>query len=181
MYSQAGQDDWIMSLIDKGYFVDIGAHDGHEFSNTLALEERGWAGLCIEPLAYPERTCSIAHVAVETYTGIAYMVDAGMGSYVDSSGIEVPCDTLGNLFKKYNVPKVIDYVSLDIEGMEGKILETWPEEYSFRFMTVEHNLYKAGPENKGRIFAALTLLGCVRLKEDVLCTGLPFEDWYGQP
>jgi FkbM family methyltransferase len=33
-----------------GVFVDVGAHDGETYSNTLFLEEeRGWSGLCIEP------------------------------------------------------------------------------------------------------------------------------------
>jgi FkbM family methyltransferase len=52
--SQLGQD----GLVDRyfggkrgGVFVDIGAYDGVTFSNTLMLErDRGWTGLCIEPL-----------------------------------------------------------------------------------------------------------------------------------
>ena len=52
--SQLGQD----ILVDEyfggkrgGVFVDIGAYDGVTFSNTLMLErERGWTGVCIEPL-----------------------------------------------------------------------------------------------------------------------------------
>lgn len=37
--------------IRKFRFLDIGAFDGKTFSNTLALAERGWGGLCIEPCA----------------------------------------------------------------------------------------------------------------------------------
>jgi FkbM family methyltransferase len=52
--SQLGQD----KIVDEyfagrrdGIFVDIGAYDGITFSNTLMLErERGWTGICIEPL-----------------------------------------------------------------------------------------------------------------------------------
>ena len=34
-----------------GVFVDVGAHDGVSFSNTLFFErELGWRGLCIEPI-----------------------------------------------------------------------------------------------------------------------------------
>jgi FkbM family methyltransferase len=34
----------------NGVFVDVGAHDGISFSNTLMFErELGWTGLCIEP------------------------------------------------------------------------------------------------------------------------------------
>lgn len=35
-----------------GTFVDVGAHDGIEFSNTLVFEQAGWSGLCIEPNPY---------------------------------------------------------------------------------------------------------------------------------
>ena len=52
--SQLGQD----LLIDRhvfagrreGFFVDVGAHDGVTWNNTVFFErERGWSGLCIEP------------------------------------------------------------------------------------------------------------------------------------
>ena len=54
-----------------GVFVDIGAHNGVTFSNTLFFEkDLGWTGLCIEPL--PEvfnqltenRTCKCIHGCV---------------------------------------------------------------------------------------------------------------------
>jgi hypothetical protein len=33
-----------------GMFIDVGAHDGEQFSNTYLLETRlGWGGICIEP------------------------------------------------------------------------------------------------------------------------------------
>jgi len=35
----------------KGFFVDVGAHDGKSISSTYFLEsELGWSGICIEPL-----------------------------------------------------------------------------------------------------------------------------------
>jgi FkbM family methyltransferase len=52
--SQLGQD----LLIDRhvfagrreGFFVDVGAHDGVTWNNTVFFErERAWSGLCIEP------------------------------------------------------------------------------------------------------------------------------------
>lgn len=183
MYSQAGQDDWVMSQISVGYFVDIGAFDGIEFSNTYALELKGWMGLCIEPLVIPKRTCAIAQVAVATYKGTAMMCDSGMGSAVSKDGtIAVPCDTLRNLFAQYNVPKVIDYISLDIEGMEAEILRTFPfDRHTFRLMTVEHNQYKDGDENKNAIYEILTQHGYSRVAENVTEShGLALEDWYGR-
>jgi hypothetical protein len=52
--SQLGQDKIVDEYLGgkgNGVFVDIGAYDGVTFSNTLMLErERGWTGICIEPL-----------------------------------------------------------------------------------------------------------------------------------
>ncbi|GKZ01033.1 hypothetical protein MPSEU_001054700 [Mayamaea pseudoterrestris] len=31
------------------FFIDLAANDAKTLSNTLALEQRGWQGLCIEP------------------------------------------------------------------------------------------------------------------------------------
>jgi FkbM family methyltransferase len=52
--SQFGQDRFLDRVVFRGYrhgfFVDVGAHDGEAFSNTLVFErEREWRGLCIEP------------------------------------------------------------------------------------------------------------------------------------
>lgn len=53
-YSQCGQDKWLIENIfndrEDGIFVDIGAHDGVSFSNTLKLEQLGWKGIAVEPM-----------------------------------------------------------------------------------------------------------------------------------
>jgi FkbM family methyltransferase len=54
-FSQCGQDKWIAETLlpgkRNGIFVDIGAHDGVTFSNTLFLEKNlGWTGLAVEPI-----------------------------------------------------------------------------------------------------------------------------------
>lgn len=52
-FSQDGQDKFIAFLFNNkldGKFVDIGAHDGLDFSNTIYLEKNlSWKGICIEP------------------------------------------------------------------------------------------------------------------------------------
>ena len=53
-YSQVDQDRILNELVfcgmRNGMFVDVGAHDGISFSNTLVFErELGWTGICIEP------------------------------------------------------------------------------------------------------------------------------------
>ena len=54
-YSQNGQDhiiynNFFVSKKDKGVFIEIGADNGIDNSNTLFFEESlGWEGICIEP------------------------------------------------------------------------------------------------------------------------------------
>lgn len=54
--SQHGQDQWVQTSIFQrlppilhGYFIEFGARDGIEHSNTYFFEKQGWDGLLIEP------------------------------------------------------------------------------------------------------------------------------------
>jgi FkbM family methyltransferase len=66
-YSQFGEQAVIAKFFeergrDRGRFLDIGAHDGVSCSNTLALAERGWGGVLVEPspLAFTKLITSYA-------------------------------------------------------------------------------------------------------------------------
>ena len=52
-YSQMGQDLWVAEIfrgMTHGYFLEVGAGNGIDLSNTFALEtELQWDGLLIEP------------------------------------------------------------------------------------------------------------------------------------
>merc|ERR1719410_1249144 len=46
--------------------------------------------------------------------------------------------SLMTIFEETNVPKIIDYFSLDVEGAETLVMQNFPwEEYSFKFITIE--------------------------------------------
>lgn len=51
MYSQNSEEQTILDHFGdtKGTFLDIGAYDGINLSNTRALAEKGWKGVLIEP------------------------------------------------------------------------------------------------------------------------------------
>lgn len=52
MYSQNDEERVILDLFatqQSGHLLDIGAFDGKTFSNSLALIERGWSGVLVEP------------------------------------------------------------------------------------------------------------------------------------
>lgn len=74
-YSQDNQDKFINQVFfrnrKKGFFIDIGAHNGVTFSNSCFFEKQlGWDGLCVEPI--PEvfqalknnRTCKLENACI---------------------------------------------------------------------------------------------------------------------
>ena len=51
-YSQNNEQNIILDYFKNSYpstFLDIGAYDGKDLSNTRALMELGWKGVCVEP------------------------------------------------------------------------------------------------------------------------------------
>jgi FkbM family methyltransferase len=50
-YSQGGEEEVILDTFKdtpEGRFLDLGAFDGKTLSNTLALAELGWSGVCVD-------------------------------------------------------------------------------------------------------------------------------------
>nr|MDJ0702972.1 FkbM family methyltransferase [Leptolyngbyaceae cyanobacterium MO_188.B28] len=165
--SQCMQDYWVMNSVfhnkRDGFFLDIGSTDGITINNTFLLEKRlGWKGICIEanPHYYKtlkrNRKCTCLNLCVgeagETvefkldniYSGITETsTDNGSKEKIESSldnaetfvAETVP---LIDILKENQAPKVIDYLSIDVEGYEEKILRNFPfEEYRFSAITIE--------------------------------------------
>ena len=192
-YSQSGQDEWVDKIFRSkrdGFYLDIGAYDGIESSNTAYLgRELGWKGLSVEAnrSAYdslvanrPDSTNIFA--AVTNYDGTCNF----SGFSISDGGSPVPCFKLNTLLEQYNAPERIDYLSIDVEGSEYAILEYFDfYRWQIGAMTVEHNLYCWGDENKNKIYELLTKNGFVRVVEDAPCLDThpsvyqqPYEDWY---
>jgi FkbM family methyltransferase len=191
-YSQSGQDKWVIDYYNHktdGYFIEVGAYDGIQTSNTFSLEKYlNWNGICIEanPTIFQKlnnnRKSKNINCAINNFNGECFFdVDK-----VSSNGIKVNCDTLNNTLLKNNCPKKIDYLSLDIEGYEIIALENLDFEYfEIGLITVEHNSYLVGEDNKNKIFDFLSSKGFTRVFDDVLCEDKnplwykkPYEDWY---
>lgn len=50
MYSQNREEEILINNLPKeGYLLDIGAHDGKQWSNSRALIEQGWKAILVEP------------------------------------------------------------------------------------------------------------------------------------
>jgi FkbM family methyltransferase len=151
-----------------GFFLELGAGDGFGQSNTYVLEKRyGWRGICVEPhpelfdalVNRYKRTCRCAPYAIDCKRGSVELVLSGTtsGLVTDESDNSpsrrpqlidrarargqvkfVEAMPLEELLDKYCAPRVIDYFSLDVEGLETRILRDFPfNRYTFLALTIE--------------------------------------------
>ena len=132
-------------------------------SNTLYLEQNGWDGLCIE--GSPEywydlarfRKCKIIGAFVggnenEDGKRIEIALGSVFGGIINENMDNKPGKTnsmtsaqvsrelvsFSTILSVANSPKIIDYLSLDVEGAETLILQDFPfDQYIFRFITIE--------------------------------------------
>ncbi|MEM9096563.1 MAG: FkbM family methyltransferase [Pseudomonadota bacterium] len=157
--SQASQDLWVIEEAAwgkrNGYFVDIGAHDGVKFSNTFLLERRyGWSDLLIEANPASFEKCRAARRAKslnlcldETDGEVDFAPHGMMGGIVaaDTDNADVPEDAirvrtrrLQDVLDEQNAPKVIGYLSIDVEGAEERVLRSFDfNAYRFNCITIE--------------------------------------------
>lgn len=159
--SQAGQDHWIFGEAFNeqrgGYFVDIGAHDGLHISNTYLLERRyGWNGLCIEanPTTFSilrrNRQATCINVCLDERDGEVEFAMRGVLGGIVSPGLDnaeregigavvrVKAVPLMTVFAQQQVPSVIDYLSIDIEGAEERVLKGFDfDRYRINCLTIE--------------------------------------------
>jgi len=151
-YSQHGEDFLLHRIFrDKtdGFFVEVGCIDGRRFSNTLAFEEMGWKGLCIEAHeGYIDQlknnrpnsiVCHCAAGELDEDDVVFYANSRGTLSTLDRtkesyfkenfgeyfSGFEeqhVPKRRLDTLFREHGIEQV-DILTIDIEGYEIEALK----------------------------------------------------------
>lgn len=177
----------------NGYFVDIGAHDGTTFSNSKFFEELGWNGVCVEPnpkvfeVLSSTRKCKCVMKAVADKVGTAQFFQiiegadmlSGLADEFNQRGIETIHANLTGVENEFEYIDVeldlfdnivdnttIDFLSLDTEGNELKILQTIDfNKYDIKVITVENNDY----DNKfieflvPKGYQPVTRLGCDEL------------------
>jgi hypothetical protein len=160
-HSQMDQDRWIVHGIfpgvTNGYFLDVGAGDGVQDSNTKVLEDLGWSGVCIDPFPtnMDNRTCSVLKEVVDSAAGrkvrfraAGFMggIENYLGAYKDTKYVkqgellEFTTTTLEDILARVKAPSFIHYISLDIEGGELEALKGFPfSTYRVGAFTIEHN------------------------------------------
>jgi FkbM family methyltransferase len=193
-YSQANQDKWVCEFLNfkqNGFYLDIGAYDGIQTSNTFVLEkDLNWSGICVEANSEVFNTLSLnrksknLNLAVLDYKGYCSFYRDSVRN--DNIGNLTPCDTLNNILEQNDAPSIIDYMSIDIEGSEFNALKDFDfKKWQINLITIEHNLYVDGDFNKNRLFKLLSENNFERVFEDVVCLDTnpnfyqkPYEDWY---
>lgn len=149
-----------------GYFIEIGAANGIHNSNTYFLEkECGWNGVCIEaePNTFKKleqtRNVSLVNAACSDVAGekLEFIICGQLSGFMETAGIHkkilnkkkeesdknvvtLETRTLTSVLDEVNAPKNIDFLSLDTEGSELKILHGLDlEKYNIKMILVEHN------------------------------------------
>lgn len=199
--AQLLQDLWILYELKKkrhGYFVEFGACDGISLSNTLLLEKTfGWQGALAEPARawhaalYANRTCYISGKCVYKTAGVEVLFNevdigelSGMNDLVEGDfhaqfrqeGRQYPVRTISleRFLAEARAPKRIDYMSIDVEGGEFDVLNSFDfTRHDIALISVEHNF----SDSREKIHALLTGLGYRRRFRQLSL----FDDWYARP
>jgi len=195
--SQFGQDLFVLNELNfkkNGFFVEFGATNGINGSNTYLLENKfNWRGILAEPakIFYDElnknRKCFIETNLVwknsqsrllfhEDFAGglstIKKFIDHDTQIRKKNKEYILETISLNDLLVKYNAPKIIDYLSIDTEGSEFDILNNFDfNKYKFRIITCEHNF----TPNKNKIHKLLTKNGYVKKHSSLVSF---VDDWY---
>jgi FkbM family methyltransferase len=124
-----------------GYFVDVGANDPKDISQTWHLERCGWDGVLIEPqpaLAQKlkeQRRARVFACACSSPANAGKLLHlhvAGIHSSLNpdffvagmcrENVIEVPARTLDDTLDEAKAPTPIDFLSIDVENHEIEVL-----------------------------------------------------------
>ena len=135
--------DYIFKDKNIGTYVDVGAQHPISNNNTYLLFKRGWNGINID---LDRKNIDLFNLSRPNDINLNYAISDKEGEtdfyfYHESSPIntlnkkvkeyqkakiseikKIKTFTLNNVFKKINFDKNIDYLNIDVEGYEDKVL-----------------------------------------------------------
>jgi FkbM family methyltransferase len=196
--SQILQDLFVLHELgekEDGYFVEFGATNGVDSSNSYMLEKfYNWNGILAEPgrvwhdSLKENRRCKIDHRCVWSQTGEDLEFNqvnepelstinaySGADRYrqyrEEGSKYYVETISLNDLLRTHGAPREIDYMSIDTEGSEYQILSAFDfEKYRIKIITCEHNYTDA----RDKLFSLLSAKGYMRKFQEFS----QVDDWY---
>jgi FkbM family methyltransferase len=132
--------------ITNGVFVEVGAFDGFEWSNTWGLAQTGWRGVCFEPVPAFAAKCRQRYAGNDRITVVESCVGATNGTaklytssnptinqetvdkqawgmeYNRDESILCPVCTLDTALPAHNITPGFEVLSIDVEGAELEVL-----------------------------------------------------------
>lgn len=181
-YSQEKQDEFVNEHFfhnkTKGVFVEIGAHNGVMYSNTLFFEEQlGWNGICVEPI--PERflqlknnrSCICVQGCVSDQDGPSQLL------LVSSSFVNT--EMLSGLMHKYD-PRHLQRVDREIAQSGGTRRLIDVNCYRLNTLLEQHNIQHIdflSIDTEGGELDILSSIDFSKIQIDVICV----EDNYSDP
>jgi FkbM family methyltransferase len=171
-HAQVRQDLWVLhetKYKHSGYFVEFGATDGINLSNTYLLErDFNWRGILAEPnpvwhadlkrnrKAKIDLRCvfhatgarikfaATRHAELSTILDFVCK-DGHAAARREQTVIEVETASLNDLLEFHSAPQGIDYISIDTEGSELEILKTFDfKKWKVMLFSIEHNSSDGG-------------------------------------
>lgn len=179
-YSQFGEDMVVSSLFrskNPGVYVDVGAYHPTLYSTTYALYRRGWRGLVIDPnrnmrmlfsIFRPRDTFIEAAVgnagqyAYYQYADAAYnsLSGAQVRDLEEKKGVKpmlsysVSVKPLRDILAARGIHS-IDYLNVDVEGMDMQVLETHDWNIRPKVITVEDAAFHADAPTQSLAYSFL--------------------------
>ena len=137
----------------NGYFIECGANDGVDQSNTWYYEKHlNWSGILVEPLKnqYIELVknrsdknnfYNFALIENDKIDKVSFK-NTNLTSRVilvkEDTELNVSSTTLKNILVKSKAPNLIDFFSLDVEGYEEQVIKGNDFNiYNFKYFLVE--------------------------------------------
>jgi Methyltransferase FkbM domain len=157
----------IFSQSNSGrFFIDLAANEAVYLSNSYSLERYfNWSGLCIETnprhfIGLSKRKCITVGAVVSDKVNeeVTFNLEPkvakteNVGPHVFGGIVSKDTDnhvasghyekfltvSLAMILRRFSSPRIIDYLSLDVEGAEFRILSVFPfNEYSILSLSVE--------------------------------------------
>jgi hypothetical protein len=143
-YSQNNvqQDLWVLQELggkNNGFFIDFGAAHPLKLNNTYLFEsDYGWEGISYDIGPPYAHECS--DMSIDEYIGLWKSTRKTPIIVTDVLKIDIK-----KSFEDNNIPKIVDYLSLDLEPPTStfQLLYSLPiDEYQFNLITFESDAYR---------------------------------------
>ena len=146
-FSKSGEDIQLWQLLkkDQGTYVDIGGHHPIFGNNTYFFYIRGWKGIVVEPnpvfkeLYHKFRPYDILisegiadfNGELEYYEFESSLLNSFSNDHIKKSDLQtsvdnikkIPVKKLSTVFKNVDFNRSIDFLSIDVEGLELNVLK----------------------------------------------------------